>query len=112
MENERMKIAHMEKGRIFSQWKMIEKARLENAQHGKCTSGKRQNLPPLENDGKHTEKVQHKENVHPEKDGIYSHWKMKEKAHPEKAQHGKCTTWKMKELEIYIPEKARIYSTG
>ena len=41
MENERIRIAHMEKGRIFSQWKLIEKAQLENAQHGKCTSGKR-----------------------------------------------------------------------
>ena len=26
MENERIRIAHMEKGRIFSPWKMIEKA--------------------------------------------------------------------------------------
>ena len=41
MENDRMEIVHLEKGRICHHLKMKENAPMENVQHRKCTPRKR-----------------------------------------------------------------------
>ena len=109
MENDRMEFVHLEKGRLCHHWKMKEKPPMENAQHRKCTPGKRQNVPPLENDRKSipgkcmTWKMHYWKKVEYTASGKLQKrhtWKMHDmdNALHEKRQHGKCTPQKKVEF--------------